>query len=125
MPALGVGFSYAWTRRLAFEVTVTTMKSPHIVGLDQFEAGAIVYARPITRLNAWLPYVRVAAGVTSDDFTELPSFPMARVGLGAEFTLPAGSSGFPGIRPCALDLGHASGGVGGTLQYRCLRRGPA
>jgi len=97
MPALGVGFSYAWTRRLAFEATVTTMKSPHIVGLDQFEAGAIVYARPITRLNAWLPYVRVAAGVTSDGFTELPSFPMARVGLGAEFILPPGSSGFPGI----------------------------
>ena len=28
MPALGVGFSYAWTRRLAFEATVTTMKVP-------------------------------------------------------------------------------------------------
>ena len=54
MRALGVGFSYAWTRRLAFEATVTTMKSPYIVGLDQFEAGAIVYARPITRLVAAL-----------------------------------------------------------------------
>lgn len=54
MPALGVGFSYAWTRRLAFEATVTTMKSPHIVGLDQFEAR-----------NSSMPLPTTRAGVTA------------------------------------------------------------
>ena len=96
-PALGIGFSYALTTRLAMEASVTTMKAPHVIGLDQFEAGAIVYARPVTRFNTWLPYVRVTAGVTSDDFTELPSYPMARVGAGAEFIFRPSSAGIPGI----------------------------
>jgi hypothetical protein len=97
IPAFGFGYSYLWTSRLAFEAGLTAMKSRDQIALDQLEAGAIVYARSATIVNAWLPYIRAAFGVTSDDFTELPAYPMARVGVGVEYTFRRAASQLIGI----------------------------
>ena len=97
IPAFGFAYSYLWTRRLTFEAGLTAMKSREQIALDQLEAGAVVYARPAGTVNAWVPYVRAAVGITSDDFTELPTYPMARVGAGAEYTFRPGSSRLVGM----------------------------
>jgi hypothetical protein len=85
-PVFTIGFARTVTEQVAIEGALSDVTLGDHLGFGELQVGVLVFAQPMRRVEAILPFVRVGVGVTSGDFLDFPTHPLARLGGGAEYT---------------------------------------
>jgi hypothetical protein len=84
-PIVGLGFARHVTEQVAVEGSLTNATLGDHLGFGELQVAALIYTRSALGVRTVLPFLRVGVGVSSGDFLDFPTHPMARVGGGVEY----------------------------------------